>query len=381
MRLYIAKRIFLIIPSLLFIVVLSFLLLHYAPGDPVDRVLNSTSGYDFDSEPGISNDAYRNEIRHHLGLDLPLFYFSMSSLYEKRTTHLNSAPPWQKFIPAISFQSNNQFNRWLTGDGIYTKGILRGDFGSSWISNQKVSEIISSGIKWSVSLTLFSILLAYLISIPVGLKSAANPGSGFDKTSSTVFIILYSLPSFWVATLLMLLFCNPYTLNILPSSGVNPPGGFSDEHSFVYKIIHTLPYLILPTICYTYSSFAFLSGSIRASVTGILKEDYIRTARAKGVSDHNILYRHALRNALLPMIAIFSQVFPIAVGGSVILETIFTIPGMGFAIYQSIAAHDYPVIIAVFLVTGLITTLGFLMSDILYAIADPRISYTTDLHQ
>ncbi|MBL0033677.1 MAG: ABC transporter permease [Bacteroidetes bacterium] len=132
---------------------------------------------------------------------------------------------------------------------------------------------------------------------------------------------------------------------------------------------------MIPTITYTYSSFAFLTGNVKSTIGDILKQDYIRTARAKGLNEKRILYKHALPNALLPLITIFSHVFPYAIGGSVVLETIFNIPGMGLTIFQSISSQDYPVVITIFLFTGIITMLGFLLSDILYAVADPRISF------
>ncbi len=376
MRIYILKRIFFFVPSLLFVVVLSFVFLHFSPGDPVERLLNARGIYDTELTPGLSNENLKIELRNRLGLNLPLFYFSVCSLEENKISQKEPHSSWQKYFPIIKIHTNNQFHRWLFGDNYYSGGIIRGDFGISWINQQPVSSLIFSRLNWSLIFTLLSVFFAYLISVPVGLKAASNPGSGFDKWLTWVSTVLFSLPVFWVATLLMLFFCNPDVLNIFPSSGVSPTGGFPEGKTMLYKFIHSLPYLILPTFCYTYSALAFLSRSIKTSVAEILKEDYIRTARAKGLPENIVLRKHAFRNALLPMITIFSQIFPLAIGGSVILETIFTIPGMGLTIFQSIGSQDYPVIIAVFLITGIITMLAFLLSDILYAIADPRISFT-----
>ena len=376
MRIYILKRILFFFPALLFVVVLSFILLHYSPGDPVERILNAQGIYDSEFTQGISNENLKIELKHRLGLDLPLFYFSLASLQENNLSRNEIHVTWKKYIPIILFHNKNQFHRWLFGDDYYSKGIIHGDFGISWITQQSVSKLILSRLKWSLFFTIISVIIAYLISVPAGLKAAANPGSYFDKWLTFISTVLFSLPVFWIATLLMLLFCNPDVINIFPSSGVGPAGGFPEGKSIIYKIVHSLPYLILPTICYTYSALAFLSRSIKTSVSEILKEDYIRTARAKGLFEKTIIKKHAFRNALLPMITIFSQVFPFAIGGSVILETIFTIPGMGLTIFQSIGSQDYPVIIAVFMITGFITMIAFLISDILYAIADPRISFT-----
>lgn len=376
MRIYILKRILFFFPALLFVVVLSFILLHYAPGDPVERLLNAKGIYESELTPGVLNANLKTELKHRLSLDLPLFYFSMNSLYEYNLLKKKSNSEWKKYIPVISFHKKNQFHSWMFGNEFYSNGIIRGDFGISWITQQPVSDIILSHLKWSLFFTLLSVTIAYIISVPAGLKAAANPGSNFDKFLTIATTIFFSLPVFWVAIILMLFFCNTDVINILPSSGIGPVGGFPEGKSLLYKIINSLQYLVLPTICYTYSALAFLTRSIKTSVTEILKEDYIRTARAKGLTEKIVIGKHAYRNALLPMITIFSQVFPLAIGGSVILETIFTIPGMGLTIFQSIGSQDYPVIIAVFMITGLITMTAFLLSDILYAIVDPRISYS-----
>ena len=376
MRIYILKRILFFFPALLFVILLSFILLHYAPGDPVERMLNAKGIYESELTPGIQNAHLKAELKHRLGLDLPLFYFSIISLNDKNQLQEISNTEWKKYIPVILFHNKNQFHNWLFGNESYSKGIIRGDFGISWITQQPVSAIILSHFQWSLFFTILSVTIAYLISVPAGLKAAANPGSKFDKLLTIATTIFFSLPVFWIAVLLMLLFCNTSVLNIFPSSGIGPAGGFPEEKSILYKIVNSIPYLILPTICYTYSALAFITRIIKTSVSEILKEDYIRTARAKGLTEKIVIGKHAYRNALLPMITIFSQVFPAAIGGSVILETIFTIPGMGLTIFQSIGSQDYPVVIAVFMITGFITMTAFLLSDILYAIADPRISYS-----
>jgi peptide/nickel transport system permease protein len=136
-----------------------------------------------------------------------------------------------------------------------------------------------------------------------------------------------------------------------------------------------MPFLILPIITYTYGSFAFLSRIMRVGVIDVFSQDYIRTARAKGLGEGKVVMKHALRNSLLPIITVFANIFPLAIGGSVIIETIFTIPGMGFEIYNSILNSDYPMIVAVFTIIGFLTMLGYLIADILYAVVDPRISY------
>jgi peptide/nickel transport system permease protein len=365
MRSYLLRRILLFIPTLLVISLVSFIILVNSPGDPVERMMQA--GGTGELVPSGLQEKQRAALRHELGLDLPVFYFDM---------HSYGGHGIRKFIPAVAFHSRNQFHRWLFGDGIHTKGILRGDFGASYQTRQPVSTLISERIGWSLFFTLFSIFLAYLISIPIGIKSAAQKNSRFDRITSTVLFILYSLPLFWVATLLLMTFANPDVYFVFPASGVKPVSGYPEGANFLQRIHISLPYLVLPTVCYTYSSITFLSRLMRGSMLEILGSDFIRTARAKGLGEKKILWKHALKNSLFPVITVFAHVFPAMIGGSVIIESIFTIPGMGNAIYQSISTQDYPVLIAVFTITGLLTATGYLVSDILYAWVDPRISFS-----
>ncbi|MCB0429750.1 MAG: ABC transporter permease [Flavobacteriales bacterium] len=282
---------------------------------------------------------------------------------------------WKAYVPVLRFYGNNQYHRWMFGDGEFSRGILRGDFGISFVNRQPISNILPSRIGWSLFFTLISVVLSYLISIPIGIRSAVKRHSRFDRLSSLFLFILYSLPGFWVATLLLMTFANPDILPWLPASGIAPPTGFPDGSSWWSRLMTTLPYLVLPVICYTYSSFAFLSRTMRISMIEVQEMDFIRTARAKGLGEGTVIYRHALRNALLPIITVFTNLFPYAIGGSVILETIFTIPGMGLEMYEAIMSKDHPVIIAVLTLSGVLTLVGFLLADMLYAIADPRITY------
>jgi peptide/nickel transport system permease protein len=294
------------------------------------------------------------------------------------------ATPWKNYIPKLAFYKNNQYHRWIFGDGNwltgkgtqFSKGLIRGDFGTSYVTKQPISEVIGSKIGWSLFFSLGSVLLAYLISIPLGINAASKKDSRFDKLSSMGLFILYSMPSFWVATILLMTFANPDMLAVFPASGVKPAGGFPEAAGFFEKLKITVPFIILPLICYTYSSFAFLSRTMRVSMLEVISQDYIRTARAKGLSEKTVIWKHALRNSLLPIITVFANIFPYAIGGSVILETIFTIPGMGSESIFAIQNQNYPMIIAVLTITGILTLVGYLISDILYVLADPRITYS-----
>jgi len=321
----------------------------------------------------------------------PAFNEGKEILLEVKNAHKTvkaNTKLWKNYIPKINFNLNNQYHRWIFGDGnwltggghTFTKGIIRGDFGISYVTKPPISDKIGERIFWSLVLAIISVVLAYLISIPIGIMAAARKDSIFDKVSGIIVFILYSMPSFWVAVLLLMVFSNPGNfadnIALLPASGVKPVTGYPVDAGILEKVSLSVPYLILPVICYTYGSFAFLSRTMRATMLEVINQDYIRTARAKGLYEAKVLYKHGLKNALLPIITVFANVFPFVIGGSVILESIFGIPGMGNEIFTAIHQQDYPMIIAVFTLTGLLTMVGFLVSDILYTVVDPRISYS-----
>ncbi len=307
---------------------------------------------------------------------IPRIYRKITEGVDTTFNLLKSSKPLASFpYPTISFNTDNRYHRWLFGDGEGMLGAIRGDFGVSYQSGQKVGKIIASHIGFTLLFSLGGIFLAYLISIPLGVYAAVKKNSWFDRVSSVVLFLLYSMPSFWLATLLLMCFANPDTLYWFETSGIKPAQGYPTDANIFQKFIISLPYIVLPLICFTYSSLAFLSRTLRVSVLENIKQDYITTARAKGLPQNKVIWRHAFRNSLLPMITVLANVFPYAIGGSVILETVFTLPGMGFETYRAILGQDYPVIMAMLTLTAVLTIIGLLVQDILYAIADPRISY------
>ncbi len=310
-----------------------------------------------------------NNFLGHLLASHSLLVASYNRVFENSTK-------WKSYIPTINwYGAKNQYHIWLFGDEKYRKGLLRGDFGISYIDGQPIQDKIWQKVWISFGLSIISILLAYIISIPIGIYSAYKKDSVMDKGMSLVLFILYSMPSFFIGTLLLLQFANPDNLSWFPVSGIQDPTIFDPNWSLWEKFKHRMPFLILPIITYTYGSFAFLSRIMRVGMIDIVSQDYIRTARAKGLGEKKVILKHALRNSLLPIITVFSSIFPTAIGGSIIIEMIFSIPGMGLEIYNSILNYDYPMIITVFTLSGFLTMVGYLVSDILYALVDPRISY------
>lgn len=382
MLFYVVKRILQFIPLCIAISLVAFIIKIKIPGDPVARLVTPAEA----SASSLSGQ--RLYWIEKLGLNLPVFYFSVTSLHDlksgkesrdysitKEISHAENTFHWRKYIPVIRFHKNNQYHRWLFGDGVLSRGILRGDFGTSLATREPVKTIISRSISWSLFFALASVIIAYLISIPAGMRAALNKNSIFDKATRTATLGLYSIPVFWMATLLLMVFANADMLPLFPASGVRPPAGFPGDASWFECARMTIPYLVLPLVCYTYGSFAFTSRLMRSSMLDVMSQDYIRTAYSKGLSEKKIISRHAFRNALFPIITMTGFLLPALISGSVIIETAFSIPGMGLATYSAIQNQDFPALAAIITITGLLTASGFLLSDILYAALDPRVQF------
>lgn len=293
------------------------------------------------------------------------------------------ATVWKNYIPTIHFNGmRNQYHRWLFGDAPWftektdeylSKGFIRGDFGISYFAKRPVGTMIWECIGYTMSISLISILITYLVSIPLGVFSAVNKGSAADQTISTTLFVLYSIPSFWLGTMLINFLCGGDYLNWFPPTGV---ADVEEDTPFFTWLGAQAYHLILPMFCWTYGSFAYLSRQMRGGMLAVLQQDYIRTARSKGLNNRVVIWKHAFRNSLLPVITIFSSVFPAMIGGSIVLEQIFTIPGMGKLGFEAVLRRDYPVVLTVTMFSTILTLIGYLVSDILYAVVDPRISYT-----
>lgn len=305
----------------------------------------------------------------------------LAKVEESHTKMINNATGWKYYIPSFKFYgTDNQYHRWFFGDkpwfgkddGTWTSaGFIRGDFGKSYRDRRPVGSVIWDAIRYTFLISMLSILLVYLIAIPTGVFSAVKNGSIGDQIATTVLFILYSLPSFWVAVMAIVYFGGGDYFDVFPPYfSPNLEGGFFNDVWELGK------YLILPLMCWTYGALAFISRQMRGGMLTILGQDYIRTARAKGLDEKTITWKHAMRNSLLPIITIFASVFPAAIGGGVALEIIFSIPGMGKLAFEAVVARNYPIVFAVMMFSAILTLIGFLVADILYALVDPRISYS-----
>ncbi|MDP8239046.1 MAG: ABC transporter permease [Candidatus Hatepunaea meridiana] len=328
MTTYIIKRILLMIPTIFGITIVAFLIIHLAPGDPAAMKARAAEGL----MEGLTEEAIQ-KTRELYGLDKPLYV---------------------------------QYGLWV-------KRIATLDFGDSIKFNRPVWDVLKERIPVSIKLTLTAVILAYLISIPLGIYSASHQYTRTDRTMTLVLFILYSLPPFWVATMLIVFLGGGDFLDLFPVFGLQSIS--AAKMGYWGRFWDAAWHLVLPIFCMTYASLAVLSRYMRTAMLEVIRQDYITTARAKGLSERKVIFKHALRNSLIPIITLLSGIIPAIVGGSIIIETIFTIPGMGRLMWEAIMARDYPMIMAQLTIVSFLTLFGILLSDILYSTVDPRIAF------
>jgi peptide/nickel transport system permease protein len=361
---YIIRRILLFIPTLFLITVLSFVISRMAPGDPAE--LKAGVGQEGAQRGNTQlNEEIIKQIRAQWHLDKPVWYWTILTDEKDDQGRLK---PWQDRLTFHWNGGENQYNIWMTN-------LLKLDFGKSFQDQRPVIDKIVERLPVTASLSIISILLSFMIAIPIGIYSATHTNSTLDKSVSTTLFVLYSLPSFWIATMMIIFFGGGDFLNWFPNNGMHSLD-IGDADSWTTRTGDLLWHMVLPIICYTYGSLAYLSRQMRGSMLEVIRQDYIRTARAKGLREKVVVYKHALRNSLIPIITILASILPALVGGSIIVETIFSIPGIGFLEFQALTSRDYPVIMAAFTLSAVLTLAGILMADVLYSIVDPRIAFT-----
>jgi peptide/nickel transport system permease protein len=260
---------------------------------------------------------------------------------------------------------------WPLGYVRWLGGAVRLDFDRSFQFKQSVTSLIGDRLGPTLLLTLPSLVLMYLLSIPLGLYSALRSGRTDERGISLVLYMLYSFPTFAAGLLLQIVFAQK--LDLLPVFGMHD----SDYQnlSAAGQVWDVFKHAILPIACETYGGLAYYSRFVRANMMEVVQQDYIRTARAKGVGEFRVIVVHAFRNTLIPLVTLIGLTLPALLGGSVIIEQIFVWPGMGRLFFESISMRDYPVIMGLTLVFSMMTLAGTLLADILYAAVDPRITY------
>lgn len=321
MKRYLLKRIAMLIPLMLGITLITFTVIHLAPGEPVDMQMAMN--------PKVGKEA-RERLTKFYGLDKPL---------------------------------HEQYFSWLGR-------LVKLDFGRSFSSdNRPVLDKIKERLPVTLSLNLIALVLEFGLAIPIGIMAAVYRDTWLDK-GITVFVFLgFAIPTFWLALLLMYLF--GVKLNWLPISGLHTLG--YEAYSWGGRGWDLAKHLILPVCVASFGSLAGVSRYMRSAMLGVIGQDYITTARAKGLSERVVIWKHALRNALLPLVTLAGFSIPGLIGGSVIFETIFSIPGMGQLFYQGVMSRDYPVVMGILVIGAFLTLVGNLIADLSYALADPRI--------
>ncbi len=291
-------------------------------------------------------------------------FFTLKKSYE---TLKSEATPGKLRVPTFHWYGlDNQYHAWFTG-------ILRGDFGISLNKRQAVSKQLKPALFWTLAVNIPAIFLAFLIAVPLGTWSAVKRGQRFDKITTAGLFMLYSLPAFWVGTMLLIFFTNrQYGMSIFPGPGLGEmPSGASQWK----QLGLALPHLLLPVLCVAYPSVAYIARQARGGMNTVLGQDYIRTARAKGLPERTVIWKHSFRNALFPLITLFAAVLPAAIAGSVAVEVIFDIPGMGWLTFEAIYQKDWPIVFAVLMLSAVLTVAGMLLADLFYIIVDPRVTY------
>lgn len=316
---YVLRRLLLAIPTLFGIVVLVFLLLHLAPGSPMSA-LGGESGRRMSQRAA-------GEMRRQYGLDRPL---------------------------------PERFASWIGR-------VVRLDLGESFVDHRPVGARIREALPVTLLLNGLALGLTLAIAIPLGVAAGGRPDGPFDRVSGALLFALYSLPTFWAALLLQTLFS--VKLGWLPlyglASDLPPPG--------VSGLVDRAAHLALPVVCLTYGALAFFARLVRAGIVDAAAQDYVVAARARGASRRRALWAHAFRNALLPLVTLLGLILPGLLSGSVIIERIFALPGLGGLYFDSIMARDYPVVLALSLLGAVATLIVTLAADIAYAAADPRV--------
>lgn len=319
---YLVRRLLYAVLTFFGITIATFTLVHSVPGDPITFYVGHA---------GVSGvpPQVLDQIRREFYLDRPL--------------------------PV-------QYLYWL-------RGILTLDFGRSVIERREVTQLIFEKLPHTLQLNGAAFLIAALLGIPIGLWSAKYSGRPAERASAVMFFLLYSLPSFWVALLLMQLLA--VKLGVLPLFGMSSDDWY--EMSAWGRVVDRLKHMVLPVLTLTYAQLAIFARFSKSALTEVIRQDFITAARARGAGEGTVMWRHAFRNALIPLITLLGLTIPYLISGSVIVETVFQWDGVGLLYFDAILTRDYPVVMGLTVATALVTLFTSVLADVLYALADPRV--------
>ncbi len=255
----------------------------------------------------------------------------------------------------------------------YWTNLAKLNFGVSHVDKRPVLQKVISKLKYSITLSFSSVLLIYAISLPLGIWSSIRQNTLADRVVTTVLFMMYSLPSFFVAVFMLNLLTRGTPLQIFPTSGFESLD--TSQMTLLEYIKDVGWHIILPIFCGSYAALAALSRYARSGLLDVIRSDYVRTARAKGLPESVVILKHAARNGMIPILTLLASLLPTLIGGSVVIEVVFGIPGMGSFLFESINLRDYNAVMAVLLISSALTLVGMLISDLSYALVDPRITF------
>ena len=326
---YIVRRLLQAIPLLVGILTLVFIFMHAAPGDPTAMYLH----------PSVAPEVLE-QMRENWGLDQPI--------------HV-------------------QYVRWM-------KSFLAGDFGVSLTQNRPVADILSERVPNTLILSGTALLLIFAIGIAIGIIQAVRQYSLLDNALTLGALFIYSMPSFWLGLMLILIFAyRAYQVDWWPDALRFPASGMiSVDYDLMTawgKLGDRLRHLVLPSFALGVASAASVARYMRSSMLEVIRQDYIRTARAKGLPEYKVVLKHALKNALLPIVSLLGLYLPFLFSGAVLVEHVFAWPGMGKTIMDAIYQRDYPTVMATTFIFAALVVVANLIADVLYAVVDPRIRY------
>jgi peptide/nickel transport system permease protein len=324
---YLIKRLLLMIPTLFGILVISFIVIKLAPGDPASLKFGGVGQAAAGLNADRGTESAEKKFRERWAFDQPL--------------HIQ----FVKFLDRLAHRDLVLFQK-----------------------NQPIWEDLWAALKVTVILNMIVFVLIYVAAIPLGIFSAANPNSPTDRITTVMLFVMYSLPSFWVAEILRMWFMGWLPILNLTSRDFDSMTTWQQLQDYGRHIV-------LPVICMTYGGLAYVSRQMRAGMLEVIRQDYIRTAEAKGAGRSRVILVHALRNSLFPVITLLASLLPFLVGGSVIIEVIFQIPGMGLLSYRSMDEREYDMVLMTLMLSAVLTLIGILISDILYVVVNPRVTF------
>ncbi len=331
---YLLRRILIAIPTFFGITLITFLIINLAPGGPVEQKLQKLrmGGGGGGSSVGVSQEVLDGLAKQY-GFDKPVHerYF------------------------------------------IWIKNIAKLDFGESFTYQEPAIDVITSKFPVSLQFGIASLILTYLICVPLGVKKAINAGGWFDQISGIVLYIMVSVPVLVLAILMIVWFAGGTYFDWFPIGGIKSDD--YDSLSFGAQMLDRAYHFVLPLFCYVISGFAELTMLVRNSMLDVIRSDYVRTARAKGLEDGKVYYKHALRNALIPVATGLGGFLRVFLAGSLIVETIFNLDGIGLLGYQSILSRDYNVIMGLTFISAMLLLVSNIISDFIYVMVDPRIDF------